>query len=39
MFGPEPHPDKTPRIEFGRYAEENRKRGGEAKPETWSNRY
>src|SRR5713226_3569615 len=34
MFGLELHPDKTRRIEFGRYAEENRKRRGERKPET-----
>jgi hypothetical protein len=38
MFGLELHPDKTRRIEFGRYSEENRKRRGEGKPETWSNR-
>jgi hypothetical protein len=35
MFGLELHPDKTRRIEFGRYAEENRKRRGERKPETF----
>src|SRR5215469_15453703 len=35
MFGLELHPDKTRRIEFGRYAEENRKRRGEGKPETF----
>jgi hypothetical protein len=29
------HPDKTRRIEFGRYAEQNRKRRGEGKPETF----
>ena len=29
MFGLELHPDKTRRIEFGRFAEENRKRRGE----------
>jgi len=29
------HPDKTRRIEFGRYAESNRKRRGEGKPETF----
>ena len=29
------HPDKTRRIEFGRFAEENRKRRGEGKPETF----
>ena len=34
-FGLELHPDKTRRIEFGRFAEENRKRGGEGKPETF----
>ena len=34
-FGLELHPDKTRRIEFGRFAEENRKRRGEAKPETF----
>jgi group II intron reverse transcriptase/maturase len=34
-FGLELHPDKTRRIEFGRYAEYNRKRGGEGKPETF----
>jgi RNA-directed DNA polymerase len=34
MFGLELHPDKTRRIEFGRYAEEIRKRRGEGKPET-----
>ena len=28
MFGLELHSDKTRRIEFGRFAEENRKRGG-----------
>jgi group II intron reverse transcriptase/maturase len=32
-FGLELHPDKTRRIEFGRYAEERRKRKGEGKPE------
>jgi group II intron reverse transcriptase/maturase len=35
MFGLELHPDKTRRIEFGRYAEEHRKRRGERKPETF----
>jgi RNA-directed DNA polymerase len=35
MFGLELHPDKTRRIEFGRYAEQNRKRRGEGKPETF----
>jgi len=34
-FGVELHPDKTPRIEFGRFAEQNRKRRGEGKPETF----
>jgi RNA-directed DNA polymerase len=34
-FGLELHPDKTRRIEFGRYAEANRKRRGEGKPETF----
>jgi RNA-directed DNA polymerase len=34
-FGLELHPDKTRRIEFGRYAELNRKRRGEDKPETF----
>jgi len=29
------HPDKTRLIEFGRYAEENRKKCGEGKPETF----
>src|SRR5205814_492646 len=29
------HRDKTRRIEFGRFAEENRKRRGEGKPETF----
>ena len=35
MFGLELHPDKTRRIEFGRFAEENRTRRGEGKPETF----
>src|SRR5512142_374423 len=35
LFGLELHPDKTRRIEFGRFAEENRKRRGEGKPETF----
>ena len=35
MFGLELHPDKTRRIEFGRFAEANRKRRGEGKPETF----
>jgi group II intron reverse transcriptase/maturase len=34
-FGLELHPDKTRRIEFGRFAEEDRKRRGEGKPETF----
>jgi group II intron reverse transcriptase/maturase len=34
-FGLELHPDKTRRIEFGRYAERNRKGRGEGKPETF----
>src|ERR1700740_2115211 len=34
-FGLELHPDKTRRIEFGRYAEQNRKRRGQGKPETF----
>jgi group II intron reverse transcriptase/maturase len=34
-FGLELHPDKTRRIEFGRYAELNRRRRGEGKPETF----
>jgi group II intron reverse transcriptase/maturase len=34
-FGLELHPDKTRRIEFGRFAEENRSRRGEGKPETF----
>ena len=34
-FGLELHPDKTRRIEFGRFAEHNRKRRGEGKPETF----
>jgi hypothetical protein len=33
-FGLELHPEKTRRIEFGRFAEDNRKRRGEGKPET-----
>jgi group II intron reverse transcriptase/maturase len=35
MFGLELHPDKTRRMEFGRFAEQNRKRRGEGKPETF----
>jgi|SRR5882762_2552584 len=34
-FGLELHPDKTRRIEFGRFAEQNRKRRGEKKPDTF----
>jgi RNA-directed DNA polymerase len=34
-FGLELHPEKTRLIEFGRYAEEDRKRRGEGKPETF----
>jgi RNA-directed DNA polymerase len=34
-FGLELHPDKTRRIEFGRYAEINRNKRGEGKPETF----
>jgi group II intron reverse transcriptase/maturase len=34
-FGLELHADKTRRIEFGRYAESNRKARGEGKPETF----
>ena len=34
-FGLELHPEKTRRIEFGRFAEPNRKRRGEGKPETF----
>jgi group II intron reverse transcriptase/maturase len=34
-FGLELHPEKTRRIEFGRYAEPNRKQRGEGKPETF----
>jgi RNA-directed DNA polymerase len=33
VFGLELHPDKTRRIEFGGFAEENRRRRGEGKPE------
>jgi group II intron reverse transcriptase/maturase len=35
IFGLELEPDKTRLIEFGRFAEENRKRRGEGKPETF----
>jgi RNA-directed DNA polymerase len=34
-FGLELHPDKTRRIEFGRFAEHNRNQIGEGKPETF----
>jgi RNA-directed DNA polymerase len=34
-FGLELHPDKTRRIEFGRFAEHNRHQRGEGKPETF----
>jgi len=34
-FGLELHPDKTRRIEFGRFAEQNRIKRGEGKPETF----
>lgn len=34
-FGLNLHPDKTRRIEFGRYAQSNRERRGEGKPETF----
>ena len=34
-FGLERHPDKTRRIEFGRFAEINRNKRGEGKPETF----
>src|SRR5947199_2704638 len=34
-FGLELHPDKTRRIEFGRFAEQHRKRREEGKPETF----
>jgi group II intron reverse transcriptase/maturase len=34
-FGLELHPEKTRLIEFGRYAEDNRKKRGEGKPETF----
>jgi group II intron reverse transcriptase/maturase len=34
-FGLELHPDKTRRIEFGRFAEPNRRKKGEGKPETF----
>jgi RNA-directed DNA polymerase len=34
-FGLELHSEKTRLIEFGRFAEDNRKRRGEGKPETF----
>ena len=34
-LGLELHPDKTRRIEFGRFAEQNRERRGKGKPETF----
>jgi hypothetical protein len=34
-FGLELHPDKTRLVEFGRYAEQNRERRGEGRPETF----
>src|SRR5207245_5944505 len=34
-FGPELHPDKTRRIEFGRFAEQNQERRGEGRRETF----
>lgn len=34
-FGLELHPEKTRRIEFGRWAEQSRKKRGEGKPETF----
>src|SRR3984893_15140822 len=37
-FGFELHPDKTCWIEFGRFAEQNRERRGEGKPETLTSR-
>ena len=35
-FGLELHPEKTRLIEFGRFAEDNRQRRGEGKPETFT---
>jgi len=35
-FGLELHPEKTRLIEFGRYAQANRKQRGEGKPETFA---
>ncbi len=34
-FGLELHPEKTRLLEFGRFAESNRRKGGEGKPETF----
>jgi len=34
-FGLELHPDKTRLVEFGQFAEQNRKRKGEGKPDTF----
>ena len=34
-FGLELHPEKTRRIEFGRFAEQDRRQRGEGKPETF----
>jgi hypothetical protein len=36
MFDLELHAEKTRVIEFGQFAERNRKRRGEGKPETWN---
>jgi group II intron reverse transcriptase/maturase len=35
-FGLELHPDKTRLLEFGRFADDNRKRRGQGKPETFN---
>jgi RNA-directed DNA polymerase len=35
-FGLELHPDKTRIVEFGRYAERNRRKPGDGKPETFN---
>ena len=35
-FGLEIHPEKTRMIEFGRFAQANRKQRGEGKPETFA---
>jgi len=35
-FGLQLHPDKTRRIEFGRFAADNRRRRGQGKPETFN---